>query len=378
MERIIVLPKTRSTVLLYAIIIALLPCLLPAQELNAEPYVVVLLYHKFDEKDSPSTSIPSSLFAKQMAYLKANDYKVISTSELAMCIKGKKTFPEKAVVITIDDGYKSAYTKAIPILNEYGFPYTIFISTCAAGSRKCMSWDQLRYIRAHGGDVGCHSFTHPHMVDVSREEVVKELVHSKMVMEKKLGSSVRWFAYPFGEYDNYIRKVGLRAGYELMFTSDPGTIDRSSPPDALPRQAIVGSNVDMSMFEEKLERPPLHINACSPGPGRINGNSIDSIRIVLDKPRLFFPGQVQMFLSEKGRLNTLFNPKTGLLMCKGPIILHRKVNRIIVTARRKRDNKYAMHSYMIVLKQGKVLNRKGKAGKPRLIQVQGQEAKNRP
>lgn len=345
--------KIRRIALLLASII-LLPCVLPAPTLKAEPYVTVLLYHKFDEKDSPSTSIPSSLFSRQMAYLRANNYKVISTSELAMCMKGKKAFPNKAVVITIDDGYKSAYTRAIPILNKYGYPYTIFISYCAAGSRKCMRWDQLRYILAHNGDVGCHSFTHPHMVDISRKDVIKELVYSKTLMEKKLGIRIRWFAYPFGEYDNYIRKVAIDAGYELMFTSDPGSVDRLSPPDALPRQAIVGSNIDMNMFREKLKRPPLHIKACYPEPGRLGNDNLDSIRVVIERPELYFPGQVQMFLSEKGRLNTVFNPITGILLCKGPIVLHRKVNRIIVTARRKKDKDYAMHSYMIVLRRGKV------------------------
>jgi len=50
----------------------------------------------------------------------------------------------------------------------------------------------------------------------------------------------------------------------------------------------------------------------------------------------------------------VFNPITGILLCKGPIVLYRKVNRIIVTARRKKDKDYAMHSYMIVLRRGKV------------------------
>jgi len=322
---------------------------------TANCYVTVLLYHKFDESDSPSTSISSSLFAEQMKYLKVHNYRVMPISELEKCINGKESFPDKGIVITIDDGYKSVYYKAIPILRAYGYPYTVFIAECAIGSKKCMDWNQLKEIIKQGGDIGCHSFSHPHLVDISHKDVRKELIYSKKIMENGLGRKIRWFAYPFGEYDDYIRETGRKAGYKLMFTSDPGSVGEQSLPDAIPRQAIVGENIDMKRFNEKLNRPPLIITKRTPESGRLKSNILNEIRVVIENPGLYLPGQVQMFLSEKGRLETQFDPVTGVLSCKGPVTLARKVNRIITTARRKLDKNYAMDSYMIVLPQAKVL-----------------------
>jgi hypothetical protein len=73
------------------------------------------------------------------------------------------------------------------------------------------------------------------------------------------------------------------------------------------------------------------------------------VSLVLKNPGLYAPGQVNLFLSEKGRLDASFDPRTGRLSCKGPIHLTRKTNRIIVSARRTSDGLFALDAYLIVL-----------------------------
>jgi len=321
--------------------------------LTGYSYITVLLYHKFDEADSPSTSISSLMFMEQMEYLKANNYQVLSMRELAKCIKGEAPIPEKGVVITIDDGYISAYNKAIPILRKFNYPFIVFVASGAVGSRRCMDWEQLKKLTMWGGDVGCHSLTHPHLVDISKKEIEKEIILSKKIMQDGLGCKIEWFAYPFGEYDEYIRSVGIQAGYTLLMTSDPGSVGKETLPDVVPRQAIVGKNMDMKRFKEKLSRLPLMVSTRVPHPGRVESNIIRGIRIAIKDPQQYQPGQVQMFLSEKGRLSTVFDPVSGMVSCRDVLVLSRKVNRIITTARRRQDNHYAMHSYMIVLPEDK-------------------------
>ncbi len=316
-------------------------------------YITVLLYHKFDEADSPSTSISSLMFMEQMEYLKANNYKVLSIRELAQCIKGGAPVPEKGVVITIDDGYISAYNKAIPILRKFNYPFTVFIASGAVGSRRCMNWGQLKKLMEWGGDVGCHSLTHPHLVDISKKEIGKEIILSRKIIQNGLGCKIEWFSYPFGEYDEYIRSVGIQAGYTLLMTSDPGSVGKETLPDVVPRQAIVGKDMDMKRFKEKLSRPSLMVSTRVPSPGRLESNSIRGIRITIKDPDQYQPDQVQMFLSEKGRLSTVFDPANGILLCRDVLVLSRKVNRVITTARRRQDNHYAMHSYMIILPENK-------------------------
>jgi peptidoglycan/xylan/chitin deacetylase (PgdA/CDA1 family) len=320
-----------------------------ALSMSCHGYVTVLLYHKFDEADSPSTSISTAMFAEQMNYLETAGYTVLSMDDLMKCIAGKRAIPERAVLITLDDGYLSEYIHAVPVLKEHGYPFCVFVFTRSVGAHNFMNWDQLRQIRSLGGEVGSHTHTHPHLVDSSPEEIEREFIQSKEILEKNLGTRVHWFAYPFGDYDNTIRSIGLKGGYKLLLTSDPGSVGPDTQPDLVPRQAIVGQNMNMERFKEKLNSPPLCVLSRSPGRGRIPTPSISKISVTIKNPDQYYPGQVQMFLSERGRLNTKFNPITGILSCGEEVVLTRKINRIITTARRKDDNLYAMDSYMIVL-----------------------------
>ncbi len=315
----------------------------------AEAQISVLLYHKFDEADSPSTSISSTMFREQMEYLKVNNYKVLSLAEMEACLSGKRPIPEKGVVITIDDGYISEYTKAFPILKEYGYPFSIFVFTNAVGKSNYMSWDQLREIEKTGGEIGSHSVTHPRLTNENAERVRREMVDSKAMLEKELGHAVRAFAYPFGQYDDAIRAMGREAGYTLLLTSEPDNVDGTVAFDLVPRQAIVGKNMTMQKFKDKLEQPTLPVSKRLPERGRLSSNRLQQIEIRLDNPELYLPGQINLFISEVGRLEARFDPASGILSWSGDLQLKNKTNRISVTARRKSDKLFARHSYMIVL-----------------------------
>ncbi len=315
----------------------------------AEAHVSVLLYHKFDEADSPSTSISSAEFSRQMAYLKEHDYRVLCLRELEDILCGRQAMPSRGVVITIDDGYRSVYEKAFPVLKAYDYPFSVFVFTRAIGEKHFVSWDQLREMERHKGEVGSHSHTHPRLVNISQSEAVREMRLSKEILEQGLGHAVRWFSYPFGEYDGSVLEAVSHLGYTLGLTSDPGNTGGWAEPGRVPRQAIVGRDITMDTFVAKLISPPLMIVRREPAYGRLTSGTLEHIRLTLANPHLYLSGQVQMFLSERGRLPAVFDPETGVLSSEGPIALTRKVNRIIVTARRREDRLYAWDSFMVVL-----------------------------
>lgn len=333
----------------HAGLIALVCVFVLTAQASLYAHVSVLLYHKFDEADSPSTSVSSDMFDAQMRYLKEHHYCVMSMDELYGCISGEIPMPEKGVVITIDDGYLSEYTKAFPILKKYGYPFTIFVFTHAVGADNYMDWGQLMEVCRNRGQVGSHTHIHPHLVDIPYGKVEQELKVSKEIIEKHLGTKIKWFAYPFGDYDDQIRSIASSLGYDLMLTSDPGNVSSHCLPDMVPRQAIVGRNMTMKRFISKLDAPCLITSENSPGPGRLKGRGLSCVSLTIKDPQRYCPGQVQMFLSEKGRLKTTFDPSTGRLVCSEPMVLSKKVNRIITTARLKDGGKYAWDSYLIVL-----------------------------
>lgn len=325
---------------LLAISIALVPS-------PGRAYVTILLYHRFDGTSFPSTNTSSSDFAAQMEYLEKNRYRVLSMDELAGCIEGKMPIPDKGAVITMDDGYLSEYTKAVPILRRYRYPFCVFVYNQAIGSKNYMSYDQLKQIRSWGGEVGCHTRTHPYLTDLPPDRIRSEIKGSKEILEKNLGHPVQYFAYPFGSYDAGIRAIAREAGFRLMLTSDPGSVGAHVEPDRVPRQAIVGSNMHLKEFALKLEKPPLDVLERVPACGRLSSRTLYRISVKIKDPGVYLPAQVSMFLSEKGRLNAQYDPKTGVISCNDAVRLTRNMDRIIVTARRP-DGQYAMDSYLIL------------------------------
>ena len=331
------------------LIIAAGICLMPGLTTAASAYISVLLYHRFDENRFSTTTTSSTQFDLQMEYLKSHGYVVLSMDQLADCVEGKRPVPEKGVVITIDDGFISEYDKAVPILKKYHFPFCIFVFTHGIGVKNYMSWDQLKQLDAWGGEVGCHTYTHPRLINLTEKDTEQEIKGSKGTLEKNLGRRVKYFAYPYGQYNDIVRALAKRAGFRLMLTSDPGSVGAGAEFDRLPRQAVVGAEMSLNDFAKKLMNPPLPVTGCFPKSGMLASDTIPEVSITLKDPGLYEPGRINLFLSEKKRLNAQFDSRTGVLSCKGPFHLTRKTNRIIVTAKRKSDGLFAMDSYLIVI-----------------------------
>jgi peptidoglycan/xylan/chitin deacetylase (PgdA/CDA1 family) len=315
----------------------------------ASAYISVLLYHRFDENRFPTTTTSSAQFEQHMAYLKSHGYTVLTMDQLADCVEGRRPVPEKGVVITIDDGFISEYNNAVPILRKYGYPFCIFVFTHAIGSKNYMSWGQLKQLESWGGEVGCHTYSHPRLINLPEKGIEQETMGPKDSMEKKLGHKVKYFAYPYGQYDDAVRAVAKRAGFRLMLSSDPGSVGAGAEFDRIPRQAVVGAEMSLDDFVKKLMNPPLEVTSRIPGSGTLPSNTIPVVSITLKTPGLYDPNQINVFLSEKKRLIAHFDPKTGFVSCNGPFLLTRKTNRIIVSARRKSDGLFAMDSWLIVL-----------------------------
>jgi hypothetical protein len=104
--------------------------------------VPILCYHRFGPNRSAMTLTPSA-FETQMDYLARNGYRVISMAQLARFLEGKAPVPKRAVVITIDDGYRATYQVAYPILRKHGFPATVYLYSDFAGAGDALTWPQM-------------------------------------------------------------------------------------------------------------------------------------------------------------------------------------------------------------------------------------------
>ncbi|MGH7412105.1 MAG: polysaccharide deacetylase family protein, partial [Candidatus Methylomirabilis sp.] len=118
------------------VVVPLRPRRLGGIQADGHQVVPILTYHDIEPVSKNRFAITTELFEQQLKYLKENGYVVVTLDDLDRFLRYEQPLPKKAVVITIDDGYKSAKTIAAPLLKKYGFPATFFIYTDFIGGGK--------------------------------------------------------------------------------------------------------------------------------------------------------------------------------------------------------------------------------------------------
>ncbi|GEM_PF-1159347 len=208
--------------------------------------IPVLCYHGFNGENS--YSVTPEEFEEQMHHLHESGWKVITVRELAAHLENDWSFTEKVCVITIDDGYRSTYTVAYPILKKYGFSATLFIYTdnFVGHARNALTWDMAREIDAYGIDIQCHTHTHPMLSKKQngekwedyRKRITDELTVSKNILEHQIGHPIKYLAYPYGARNKTVIDILKDAGYEGAFTVDFAAITINDAIYELPRLTI--------------------------------------------------------------------------------------------------------------------------------------------
>ncbi len=207
--------------------------------------VVVLCYHRIEGPAGGTLSITPDLFRQHMRRLRDNGIHVISMQDFLAWRRNEKNIPAKSALITIDDGYVSAFEVARPILKEFGYPWTYFIYTKYIGTGgKSITWEQLGALRDEGVEIGAHTISHLSLRETrgkSPEAYEKwlhdEIIGSKELIEKKLGIKCDSFAYPEGKYSPKVLDVVKAAGFSAAFTVYGQRVTHGAPSDRIGRYA---------------------------------------------------------------------------------------------------------------------------------------------
>jgi peptidoglycan/xylan/chitin deacetylase (PgdA/CDA1 family) len=204
----------------------------------------VLTFHELDDRPDPINFQPA-VFRKGLARLKEKGFRSLPLDAAFEIIKEKKDLPESSLVITFDDGFRSVYTEAYPVLRENGFSATVFLTTGTRSirpgerlpphaGRPMLSWEEIREMEASGVDFGAHTLTHPELPSLSPREMEREILDSKRVIEDELSRPVTSFAYPFGLADRRSREI-VREHFEGACSAELGLAASRSDPWFLER-----------------------------------------------------------------------------------------------------------------------------------------------
>lgn len=224
----------------------------PAEpEIDKTASVVVFCYHRFENRPKDALALAPEAFEQQLQQIKDSGFTVVGMQDYLAFRRGEKAIPAKSAVITIDDGYRSAYEVAWPILKKFGYPFTMFIYTNYVKGQpnaggQSMSWEELEHMRDEGVDIQSHSVSHADLRagkkgktdEQYREWLRGELGGSKKMLEDRLGIRVNALAYPYGIHSEIARQVAMEVGYEAAFTVYGQRIGFGGPADILGRYAI--------------------------------------------------------------------------------------------------------------------------------------------
>ena len=327
---------------------------------NTEPDgsgVTVLIYHRFGEDKYPSTNIAVDRFSQQLEFLSSNNYQVISLEQLVHSLNGGSRLPDRAVVITIDDGYRSVYTEAWPVLKQYGYPFTVFVYARATENKhwNYMTWDQVKEMKAAGVDFQNHGFAHDHLalkpsemnMDEYKAWIRADLAVSTRILSEELKERPRFFAMPYGEYNETVLDEIRSFGYEAILLQDSGSVSKDTDLFFIPREAILGNEwATMEHFQMVLERVDLPISGEIPTSGQLPDNTPERFGAHLLYPDRYVPGTVGIYVSELGWQRATLDGNFASIANSST--LKRRINRVAISAREKESGKTAIRYWMLV------------------------------
>lgn len=214
--------------------------------------VAVLGYHNFSKtKTCTEMRMSTADFCRQMHFLKESDICVISMQDFLEWRRGARLLPARCVLITIDDGWKSVYSDAYPILKAYGYPFTLYLYTRYIGVKgDSMTEAQIREMMDNGATIGSHSSNHLYpskwkrykqTSDEYARQLRKELVDSRTKLMSKFGNCST-YCYPGGYNTPPMLTTLEEAGYEAAFTVLEKKVDCNEPLYLVHRYMVFGTN----------------------------------------------------------------------------------------------------------------------------------------
>jgi len=190
--------------------------------------IPILMYHQImelspeAEQDIRDWVIPPAHLEEQLAYLAAHGFQNVNVDRVVAYLRDREPLPPQPIVISMDDGYRTVYTAARPLLQKYGFTASLFVQSGRAENSGFLSWEHMRVLRDEGYYLGSHSIDHPDLLAVEPAEVLRQVRDSKATIESNVGQPVTVFCYPLGKHNAALISLLQKEGYEAAVSLNPG------------------------------------------------------------------------------------------------------------------------------------------------------------
>ncbi|MGH7739700.1 MAG: polysaccharide deacetylase family protein [bacterium] len=292
----------------------------------------VLCYHRFITRRLKTTStylVGVDQFQWQMQYLKDHGITPITVQQLMDFWNKGTPLPPKPVLLTFDDGFRSIYQKAFPVLEKFKYPGVLFLISSfvkvgedwsktpkAQARRLALNDAEIAQMQKAGLAVESHTVSHPLFAKDEEqmtpkkylEKVRHELGYPVTFLQDQFGQKPELLAYPYGVYNAEVLKQTAEL-YQLAFTVNEGPNDRTVDPYKLRRDLVLGDTTKRQ-FESMFGDRVLHIAHALPGDGQVIQSRKPLISIQITDPIM---AKSVVLRLESRRLKIHYDPKTRLV-----------------------------------------------------------------
>ena len=220
---------------------------------------VILQYHHVSTSTPKVTSVTPAQLTEHLSLLESLNIEVLPLPEfLQKAMNGDRS--TRYAAITFDDGYRNILENGHPILQEYEFPYTIFINPEQIGQRRDqLTWGEVKQLSDDGVLFANHTLNHQHLLQRKRGEtrqqwlqrIREDITRADAIIAEKLGSSPKYLAYPYGEYNRDVQTLLRELDY-VGFAQHSGAVGAGTELTAVPRYPAAGVYANPTTLKTKL------------------------------------------------------------------------------------------------------------------------------
>lgn len=227
---------------------------------------VIFMYHRFGESEYPSTNTTRDQFNIHLDAIERGGHPVLSLPDLLDIYAAGTVVPDRAIVLTVDDAYRSVYDVAWPLLRENGHTFTLFVATDAVdrGTDAYMTWDMIRELHENGVTIGSQTASHLHMATSSASRNQRDLEKSQARFQAELGFTPDIIAYPYGEYSPDVQQMVQDMGFRAALGQHSGVSHANEDRYAMPRFALNENFGTASIFTQRANALALPMNDLIP------------------------------------------------------------------------------------------------------------------
>ena len=202
--------------------------------------IPVLMYHKIpDEKINSQHRIfvPKKKFENHLKFFKFRGLTSIMFKDYLAFANGDRPiseFPKKPFILTFDDGYEDNYRNMLPLTEKYGFKGVLFLPGDFSITRnnwdigenpednQLMTSEQKKSFVNAGWEIGAHTLSHADLTRLPNDQAIVEIEEGKIRLEEELKTKIISFAYPYGIYNDHLKVMVEKSGFEFGISTDTG------------------------------------------------------------------------------------------------------------------------------------------------------------